>query len=257
MIIFKRAWIGRLNRQTDRSSPDLYRAFLISGHSALHYCLTFTHSHTHWWRGQQGDSQPERRPAQGTPRGPAHSLYLLSHTPPETTHWIESLDLYSGRIRVSEWVHGWRYLAQSPCRASWAQSSLGRAAGIRLWPERGWPASCLCASGCSQHSQPPQWSGGRGEVVNRDSREVMVMFFFTTTMQQHNHYYQLHFILFWAFPPSANMFQLDTESSVLKWDQLIVFKPMLWVIEKKVFKILLQVACMHGLHMVFEKLYMS
>ena len=48
------------------------------------------------------------------------------------------------------------------------------------------------------------------------------------------------------------MFKLDTESSVLKWDQLIVFKPMLWVIEKKIFKILLQVACMHRLHMVLQ-----
>ena len=48
-------------------------------------------------------------------------------------------------------------------------------------------------------------------------------------MRQHNHYYRffLHFFLFWAFPPSANMFKLVTESSVLKWDQLIVFKPML------------------------------
>ena len=45
-------------------------------------------------------------------------------------------------------------------------------------------------------------------------------------MRQHNHYYRffLHFILFWAFPPSANMFKLVTASSVLKWDQLIVFK---------------------------------
>ena len=43
-------------------------------------------------------------------------------------------------------------------------------------------------------------------------------------MQQHNHHYRffLHFILFLAFLPSANMFQLVTESSVLKRDQLIV-----------------------------------
>ena len=33
--------------------------------------------------------------------------------------------------------------------------------------------------------------------------------------------------------------ELDTESSsVLKWDQLIVFKPMLWVLENKILKIL-------------------
>ena len=37
----------------------------------------------------------------------------------------------------------------------------------------------------------------------------------------------LQFILFWAFPPSANRFLLVTESSVLKWGQLIVFKAML------------------------------
>ena len=37
----------------------------------------------------------------------------------------------------------------------------------------------------------------------------------------------LHFILFWAFPPSLNMFKLVTESSILKRDELIVFNPML------------------------------
>ena len=33
----------------------------------------------------------------------------------------------------------------------------------------------------------------------------------------------MHFILFLAFPTSANMLKLVTESSALKWDQLIVF----------------------------------
>ena len=50
-----------------------------------------------------------------------------------------------------------------------------------------------------------------------------------STMRQHNHYYRLFlpFILLWALPPSANILKFVTESSVLKWDQLIVFKPML------------------------------
>ena len=58
---------------------------------------------------------------------------------------------------------------------------------------------------------------------------IIIIKIIHSTMRQHNHYYRLflHFILFWAFPPRANMFKLVTESSVLKWDQLIVFKPML------------------------------
>ena len=79
-----------------------------------------------------------------------------------------------------------------------------------------------------------------------------------STMRQHNHYYRffLHFILFWAFPPSANMFKLVTENRALKWGQLIVFKLMLWVIEKKIFKIWLQVVLLlyasPCLHMVLH-----
>ena len=45
-----------------------------------------------------------------------------------------------------------------------------------------------------------------------------------THMETHTHTHT-HFVLFWAFPTNANMFKLVTESSVLKWNQLKVFKP--------------------------------
>jgi hypothetical protein len=51
---------------------------------------------------------------------------------------------------------------------------------------------------------------------------ILLLFKNHRTIRQHNYYYKifLHFILFWAFPPSAFMIKQFTESSVLKWDKL-------------------------------------